>query len=76
MDIIDLAVLSVRELITELSEVEANLRRWRSPSDRETPQPAVADLVHHEQVIVHELRRRRARSHHLGPRSGPARYPR
>lgn len=76
METVDLAVLSVRELITELSEVEADLRRWRCPGDTATPEPAVADLVHHEQVIVHELRRRRARSHQLGSRSGPARYSR
>lgn len=66
METVNVAALSVRELIAGLSEVEADLRRWRHPGDTESPEPAVADLVHHEQVIVHELRRRRARSHQLG----------
>lgn len=73
MEPVSLAVMSVRELIAELAEVEAGLRRWRHPRADESPGPAVTDLVHHEQVIVHELRRRRARSHHLESRSGPAR---
>ncbi|XAS74861.1 hypothetical protein V3G39_09260 [Dermatophilaceae bacterium Sec6.4] len=68
MEPVPLDVMSVRELITELSEVEAGLRQWRHPGATDNPRPAVADLVHREQVILHELRRRRARSHHLGSR--------
>ncbi len=53
---------SVRELIVELSSVEDGLRLARQPlSDRSpgrTEDPDVAALVHREQVIVHELRRR------------------
>lgn len=66
METVSLAVLSVRELIAELSEVEADLRRWRRPGGTENSGLEVADLVHREQTIVHELRRR-ARSHQ--PRS-------
>lgn len=73
MEPISPAAMSVRELITQLSEVEADLRRWRHPGPKSSSEPAVAELVHHEQVIVRELRRRRARSQHLGSRSSPTR---
>lgn len=64
MEPVTLAVMSVRELIAELAEIEADLRRWRHSGATESPGPAVSDMVHHEQMIVHELRRR-ARSHQL-----------
>lgn len=67
METVGLAGMSVRELIAELSEAEANLRQWRRPSGVETSELEVADLVHREQTIVHELRRR-ARSHQLRSR--------
>ncbi|MDQ2850255.1 hypothetical protein V3G39_04030 [Dermatophilaceae bacterium Sec6.4] len=58
--------MSVRELIAELSEVEADLRRWRRPGGADDSSLEVGDLVHREQIVVHELRRR-TRSHQ--PRS-------
>lgn len=67
---VSLAVMSVRELIAELAEVEADLRRWRHPVAAKSPEPAVEDLVHHEKVIVDELRRR-ARVQQLASRTDP-----
>ncbi|TWP34848.1 hypothetical protein [Leekyejoonella antrihumi] len=74
MEPVGLAVLSVRELIAQLSEVEDDLRRSRRGA-AEDPEPALADLVHREQVIVHELRRR-ARSRQLGSHPRRASPPR
>ena len=68
METVSVAVLSVRELLAELSKVEADLCRWRRPGGIERPELAVAELVHREQVIVHEMRRRRRASHQLGSR--------
>ena len=73
METVSVAKLSVRELLAELSEVEADLRQWRRPGGTERPEPAVTELVHREQVIVHELRRRLRMSHHLGSRLSQAR---
>ncbi|WP_137123536.1 hypothetical protein [Segeticoccus rhizosphaerae] len=68
------APLSVRELIWELSEVEDALRQARRRERGHGPsaivEPDVADLVHREQVLVHELRRRRARAQPGGWRPG------
>jgi len=62
METVSLMTMSVRELIAELSEVEADLRRWRCRGGTDTSRLEVDDLVHREQIVVHELRRR-ARSH-------------
>ena len=61
------ALMSVRELIAELSEIEETLRRSRSPALEAGGAAAhdvdVRELVRREQLIIHELRRRaRARS--------------
>jgi hypothetical protein len=64
MEPVSLAAMSARELIAELAEVEVDLRRRRHLGATENLGPAVADLVHREQVIDHELRRR-ARTHQL-----------
>ena len=68
--------MSVRELIRELAEVEVALRRVRQPAADKPSGLAVdrdlSDLVHREQLIVHELRRR-ARTHRLRPALGRAR---
>ena len=70
MEPLSLSVMSVRELIAQLAGVEDDLRRTRHPGAATDPEPDVAVLVHREQVIVHELRRR-ARSRQ--PRPGPGR---
>lgn len=63
---------SVRELIMELSGVEDALRQARRLTTGQGSgafeEPDVVGLVHREQVIVNELRRRRARSPQLGRR--------
>lgn len=78
MDLVKTAPPTVRELIVELSEVEEALRRSRRPAPvgepGSTEQVDVGDLVHREQAIVRELRRR-ARSRQLGWRPGRARLP-
>ncbi|HEX5428056.1 hypothetical protein [Segeticoccus rhizosphaerae] len=62
MEPVGLAPKSVRELIVELSSVEDGLRlarQARSAQGQESAQePDVPALVHQEQLIVHELRRR------------------
>lgn len=69
MDMDDRRPRTVRELIGELSEVEDALRLSRQPATGIRPAAVAgsdpAELVHREQLIVHELRRR-ARSHQLG----------
>lgn len=62
METISLTTMSARELIAELAEVEADLRRWRHLGGTDTASLEVDDLVHREQIVVHELRRR-TRSH-------------
>lgn len=61
METVGSAPASVRELIVELAEVEDELRRCsgshaeaQGASTKDQP----VDLVHREQQIVHELRRR------------------
>ena len=68
MEPVESAPKTVRELIVELSSVEDGLRMARRPlADRDAEASDdldVAALVHREQVIVHELRRRaRTRGH-------------
>lgn len=46
MEPIGPAVMSVRELITELSGVEDDLRRARHSGATGDPEPAVAEIVH------------------------------
>lgn len=67
METVSLTTMSVRELIADLSQVEGDLRRWRGLGGTDTPGLEVGDLVHREQIVVHELRRR-ARSHQLRSR--------
>ncbi len=70
----DLAPLSVRELIASLAQVEESLRTLRLANAAESPDAAgtteVRLLVHREQAIVHELDRRarvrRTRDRHAG----------
>lgn len=78
MESVGVAPMSVRELIVELSEVEDALRRTRRPLTACGPGASddteVTALVHREQLIVRELRRR-ARAHQLGWRPGRSRQP-
>ncbi len=61
MDLLQATPPTVRELIIELRDVEDALRASRHPSGARQIQvddPQVRDLVHREQQIAHELRRR------------------